>query len=431
MEGLILFILIFLLILWGFPVAFTMAGISLLFGLIFLDIEIFYLMPSRIMGIINNHVLIAVPLFIFMGLMLEKSGVAERMLEAMTGLFGKMKGGMAISVITVGALLAASTGIVGATVVTMGLISLPTMLKWNYDPRLATGVIASSGTLGQIIPPSIVLILLGSVMNVSVGSLFKAALLPGVLLTILYIVVVLLWVKINPNAAPAFQNSASDDVKKSGTALKSISAFAMPLLLIVLVLGTIFLGIASPTEAAGVGAFGAAVLTIINRKFSLKILFQVARGTSELTAMVFMILIGASMFALVFRALEGDVLISDLLTSFNVGPYGFLILVMTIMFISGFFIDFIEIIFIFVPVVMPIFLQYEFDMIWIGILLAINLQTSFLTPPFGFALFYLKGVTPDSVTTNHLYAGIVPFILVQLFVLGLVAFVPELIQLLT
>lgn len=431
MEGLLLFILIFLLILWGFPVAFTMAGISLLFGLIFLDTEIFYLMPSRIMGIINNHVLIAVPLFIFMGLMLEKSGVAERMLEAMTGLFGKVKGGMAISVITVGALLAASTGIVGATVVTMGLISLPTMLKWNYDPRLATGVIASSGTLGQIIPPSIVLILLGSVMNVSVGSLFKAAVLPGVLLTILYIGVVLIWVRIRPNAAPAFQNSQSDDLKYSGTALKNIAAFAMPLMLIVLVLGSIFLGIASPTEAAGVGAFGAGVLTVINRKFSLKILLQVARGTSELTAMVFMILIGASVFALVFRALEGDVLLSDLLSSFNVGPYGFLFLVMTIMFISGFFIDFIEIIFIFVPVVMPIFLQYDFDMIWIGILLAINLQTSFLTPPFGFALFYLKGVTPESVTTKHLYAGIVPFILVQLLVLGLVAFFPELLKLFT
>lgn len=431
MEGLLLFILIFLLILWGFPVAFTMAGISLLFGLIFLDTEIFYLMPSRIMGIINNHVLIAVPLFIFMGLMLEKSGVAERMLEAMTGLFGKVKGGMAISVITVGALLAASTGIVGATVVTMGLISLPTMLKWNYDPRLATGVIASSGTLGQIIPPSIVLILLGSVMNVSVGSLFKAAVLPGVLLTILYIGVVLIWVRIRPNAAPAFQNSQSDDLKYSGTALKNIAAFAMPLMLIVLVLGSIFLGIASPTEAAGVGAFGAGVLTVINRKFSLKILLQVARGTSELTAMVFMILIGASVFALVFRALEGDVLLSDLLSSFNVGPYGFLFLVMAIMFISGFFIDFIEIIFIFVPVVMPIFLQYDFDMIWIGILLAINLQTSFLTPPFGFALFYLKGVTPESVTTKHLYAGIVPFILVQLLVLGLVAFFPELLKLFT
>lgn len=431
MEGLLLFILIFLLILWGFPVAFTMAGISLLFGLIFLDTEIFYLMPSRIMGIINNHVLIAVPLFIFMGLMLEKSGVAERMLEAMTGLFGKVKGGMAISVITVGALLAASTGIVGATVVTMGLISLPTMLKWNYDPRLATGVIASSGTLGQIIPPSIVLILLGSVMNVSVGSLFKAALLPGVLLTIFYVGVVLIWVRIRPNAAPAFQNSQSDDLKYSGTALKNIAAFAMPLMLIVLVLGSIFLGIASPTEAAGVGAFGAGVLTVINRKFSLKILLQVARGTSELTAMVFMILIGASVFALVFRALEGDVLLSDLLSSFNVGPYGFLFLVMTIMFISGFFIDFIEIIFIFVPVVMPIFLQYDFDMVWIGILLAINLQTSFLTPPFGFALFYLKGVTPESVTTKHLYAGIVPFILVQLLVLGLVAFFPELLKLFT
>jgi tripartite ATP-independent transporter DctM subunit len=421
--ALILFILIFLFILSGMPVAIVLGGLSVLIGYIFVP-DFFDLLPMRIMGTMQNIVLIAVPLFIYMGLMLEKSGLAESMLQTMSGLFGRTRGGLAISVIIVGALLAASTGIVGATVVTMGLISLPTMLKNNYQPELATGTIVSSGTLGQIIPPSVVLVLLGSVLNVSVGDLFKAALIPGIILVLAYIIYVLIIARIRPEVAPL----PDQHVDSSGPDLRSVViAFLLPFLLIIAVLGSIFLGIASPTEAAAVGALGATILTISQRKLSLQVLKDVMNETTHLTSMVFLILLGATTFALVFRGLEGDRYLMHLIESANLSGSVFLLLVMLIVFFLGFFIDFIEIIFIVVPVVAPIFASYGIDLIWIGILLALNLQTSFLSPPFVFSLFYLKGVAPTGITTGHIYKGVIPFLIIQLFVLAIAIFFPEII----
>ena len=426
--AIILFILIFILILFGFPVAYTLAGLSVLCGIIFVP-DFFDLLPLRFMGTIQNVVLLAVPLFIFMGLMLEKSGLAENLLDTMAILFGKVKGGLAISVVVVGALLAASTGIVGATVITMGLISLPTMLKRNYSPELATGTIASSGTLGQIIPPSVVLVLLGSVLQVSVGDLFKAAIVPGVLLVVCYILYILIYAYRNPDKAPAIPEEEIKAFKSENYLKKLVSAFLFPMLLIIAVLGAIFAGIASPTEAAAVGALGATILTFIQKKFSLSVLKEVMRGTMHLTCMVFLILFGATTFALVFRGLGGDAFLVESIKSSNLSPMVFLAIVMVVVFIAGFFIDFIEIIFIIVPVVAPIFSSLGVDLIWIGILLALNLQTSFLSPPFGFSLFYLKGVAPDGVTTQHIYRGIVPFVLIQLVFLLLVLMYPKLIYL--
>jgi len=429
--ALILFIVVFILILWGFPVAFTLGGISVLFGLIFLDSSYFSFLPSRIMGTMSNPVLMAVPLFIYMGIMLEKSGLAARMLETMAMLFGRLRGGLAVSVVIVGALLAASTGIVGATVITMGLISLPTMIKRGYSIPLATGTIASSGTLGQIIPPSIVLVLLGSVLSVSVGDLFKAAFIPGILLVGAYVIYILVRAHLFPNDAPPIPQEEIETFKGDGFIKRALIAFVMPLLLIIAVLGSIFKGIASPTEAAAVGAMGASILTLVQGKFKISVLKDVMKETTHLTSMVFMILIGATTFALVFRGMEGDdYLISLLLDKWQLSPSGFLFIVMVIVFISGFFIDFIEIIFIIVPVVAPIFASYGMDLIWIGTLLALNLQTSFLTPPFGFSLFYLKGVAPPEVRTTQIYRGIVPFLIIQLIFLLVTAFYPDYIYLL-
>ena len=440
--AIILFFLIFILILRGYPVAFTLGGVSILFALIvsyfspeIIRISDFYILPFRFMGIVSNTMLMAVPLFIFMGIMLEKSGLAESLLETMAILFGKFKGGLAISVIIVGALLAASTGIVGATVVTMGLISLPTMLKRGYKPELATGVIASSGTLGQIIPPSVVLILLAEQISsstrgksqVDVGSLFQAALLPGVALVVAYILYVIVISRLRPDWAPAMPDAEINELKGEGFALKVIKAFILPLLLIVSVLGSIFAGIASPTEAAAVGAMGACILTVIQRKFKLSVLKDVMRQTILLTSMVFFILLGATTFTLVFRLLGGDEYLINLISSANLSPMMFLAIVMIVIFIAGFFIDFIEIIFIFVPVITPIFDLYQIDMLWIGILMALNLQTSFLTPPFGFSLFYLKGVSPPEITTSILYKGIIPFIIIQLLFLLTIILFPNLI----
>lgn len=425
--ALILFFCIFLFILFGYPVAFTLGGISAIVGYYALGPAFFNFLPSRIMGVMSNYVLMAVPLFVYMGIMLEKSGLAEGLLETMAMLFGKIKGGLAISVMIVGALLAASTGIVGATVITMGLISLPTMLKRNYKPELAAGTVASAGTLGQIIPPSVVLVLLGSVLNVSVGELFKAALLPGVLLVAVYVIYILITATLNPESAPAIPKEEIDAFKAHNFWRKVIMAFLLPLLLIVAVLGSIFAGIASPTEAAAVGAVGATILTIAQGKFSLTILKEVMRGTTYLTTMVFMILLGATTFALVFRGLGGDSYLVDLIEAAQMSPTVFLLIVMLVVFVAGFFIDFIEIIFIIVPVVAPIFANYGMDLIWIGVLLALNLQSSFLSPPFGFSLFYLKGVAPPQITTAHIYRGIVPFLIIQLFFLALVLFVPKLV----
>ena len=425
--ALVLFVCIFILILFGFPVAFTLGGLSVIFGYFTLGIEFFNFLPSRIMGVMSNYVLLAVPLFIFMGIMLERSGLAERLLETMAMLFGRVKGGLAIAVVVVGTLLAASTGIVGATVITMGLISLPTMLKRNYSAELATGVIASSGTLGQIIPPSIVLVLLGSVLNVSVGELFAAAIIPGVLLVVCYIGYVLILAYLRPGVAPAIPAEEIARFKTEGFARQVVEAFILPFILILAVLGSIFLGIASPTEAAAVGALGATLLTILQGKFSLQVLREVSYQTTRLTTMVFIILLGATTFALVFRGMGGDRYLVDLIEQANLTPYAFLFLVMLVVFIAGFFIDFIEIIFIIVPVVAPIFQSYGMDLIWVGILIALNLQTSFLSPPFGFSLFYLKGVAPPSITTGHLYRGIIPFVLIQLVFLILVILYPELV----
>ena len=443
--ALLLFALIFILILKGYPVSFTLGGVSILFGLglmlfapeyfVFND---FKLIANRIMGTLGNYVLMAIPLFIYMGIMLEKSGLAEGLLETMALLFGKVRGGLAISVIVVGALLAASTGIVGATVVTMGLISLPTMLKRNYSPSLATGSVASAGTLGIIIPPSIMLVLLADTINssnrgsfsVDVGSMFGAALLPGFVLVAAYVIFILLYAYLKPGAAPAMSSEELEDVKKKGFAIRVVKAFLLPFFLIVAVLGSIFAGIASPTEAAAVGALGATLLTIFNGSFSFKILREVGQQTTHITSMVFMILLGATTFALMFRHLGGDDYLIRMITASDMSSMAFLLLVLVIIFIAGFFIDFIEIIFIIIPVVTPLFNAYDMDMLWVGILIALNLQTSFLTPPFGFSLFYLKGVAPPEVTTVQIYKGIVPFVIIQIILLAVVLLYPEFIYLL-
>ena len=425
--AIILFISIFLLILYGYPVAFTLGGISILYALCFLGPATFSALPPRIMGVMSNYVLLAVPLFIFMGIMLEKSGLAESLLETMAILFGRLKGGLAISVVIVGALLAASTGIVGATVVTMGLISLPTMLKRGYQPELATGTIAASGTLGQIIPPSVVLVLLGSVLNVSVGKLFAAALLPGLLLIIAYIVYIAVAAAWKPEIGPCIPEEEIRAFRQKGFLGKVLKAFFLPLFLIVAVLGSIFAGIASPTEAAAVGALGATLLTILQGRFKLSVLQAVMRETTHLTSMVFIILLGATVFSFVFREMEGDIYLVNLIRQSDLSPMAFLALVMIVVFVVGFFIDFIEIIFIVVPVVAPVFIELGVDLIWIGVLLGVNLQTSFLSPPFGFSLFYLKGVAPPGITTGHLYRGILPFLVLQLFLLVMLIAFPDLI----
>lgn len=421
--ALILFVSIFLLVLYGYPVAFTLGGLSLMYAFCFLDLSVLTLLPNRVMGVMENSILIAVPLFIFMGIMLEKSGLAERMLRTMAELFGRVRGGMAVSVIIVGALLAASTGIVGATVVTMGLISLPPMLKKGYAPGIATGVIAASGTLGQIIPPSVVLVLLGSVLGVSVGKLFSAALLPSALLVGAYIAYVLLLGLLKPAALPPGEPDTS--VRDRAFFLRLVKSLVLPLLLIVAVLGSILAGWASPTEAAAIGAAGSMLLTFIQRRLTWDTVKTVCRDTTHLTSMVFMILLGATTFSLVFRELGGDSFLIQLIERSDLSEYQFLALVMIVVFIAGFFIDFIEIVFIIVPVVTPLFAGYGTDLIWLGILFGINLQTSFLSPPFGFALFYLKGVAPPEVKTMHLYRGILPFLAIQVVLMVVLVFFPD------
>ena len=427
MEGiaLILFIVVIILILFVYPVAITLGGISVLAGLIFFDIDFFYLVSLRIFGIMNNFVLLAVPLFIFMGLTLEKSGIAEKLLETMAILFGKIRGGLAYSVILVGGMLAASTGIVGATVVTMGLISLPTMLKRGYSPKIATGVIASSGTLGQIIPPSVVLVLLGSVLNISVGNLFTSALLPGITLVILYIIYITLISLVYPKKVPAMPPEIIEKFNKNSNLYDIVNAFLLPFFLIFAVLGSIFLGIASPTEAAGIGALGALLLSYLQGGINVKKLNKISSETMKLTSIVFMILLGATAFTLVFRGLEGDKYLVNIITNSNLTPEMFTILILIIVFIAGFFIDFIEIIFIIVPVISPILISLEIDLLWIGIMLAINLQTSFLTPPFGFSLFYLKSVSPKNIKTSDIYLGVIPYVFIQIIFLVFLYLNPE------
>jgi len=428
MEALpiLFFLAVLVFLLFGYPVSFTLGGVSVIFGLIFFGTKYFNLLPLRIWGIMSNYVLLAVPLFIFMGVMLEKSGIAEELLETMALLFGKLKGGLAISVLIVGAMLGASTGIVGATVVTMGVLSLPVMLKRGYDKRVATGIIMSSGTLGQIIPPSIVLVLLGSVLNVPVGDLFVAAVIPGFILVGLFFLYLVYLAIAKPNRVPAMPDEELLRFKGAAKFKRILNAFILPFVLVVAVLGSIFAGIASPTEAAAIGALGASLLTVAKRRFNLTTLKAVMIKTTTITSMVFMILVGAAAFGLVFRGLHGDTYLSNMILSANLEPHIFLIISMLVIFICGFFIDFIEITFIIVPIIAPIFQSLHIDLLWLGILIAMNLQTSFLTPPFGFSIFYLKGVAPDNVKTTDLYRGIIPYVLLQLTALLLVILVPQL-----
>ena len=367
----------------------------------------------------------AVPLFIYMGVMLEKSGLAEELLEAMALVFGRIKGGLAVSVIFVGALMGASTGIVGATVVTMGLLSVPTMLRNGYSKSLTTGTVAASGTLGQIIPPSIVLVLLGEIMNVSVGELFLAAIIPGFILVGLYMLYILIIAQIKPEWAPPIDQKILDAMTRRQLLEKVFKALIPPLALMIAVLGSIFAGIASPTEAASVGAVGATILTIMHRRFNYQIAKDVMNTTTKLTCMVFIILVGASTLGLVFRGLGGDAMLRGLILSLPFGKWGILFIVMSIIFVAGFFLDFIEITFIHVPVLAPIMIHLGVDPIWLAILIAVNLQTSFLTPPFGFSLFYLKGVTPPEVSTMDIYKGIIPFVIIQIIGLLIICLFPE------
>lgn len=419
------------LLLLGFPVAFTLLGTALFFGLAGFGIDFFNLLPLRIWGVMTNFTLTAVPLFIFMGMTMERSGIATRLIESMGLMFGRIRGGMAVAVVLVGALLGASTGIVGATVVTMGLLALPSMRRCGYSDTLSTGVIAASGTLGQIIPPSIVLILLGDIIGVPVGDLFIGALTPGFMMVGLYVTYILVYAKIFPDRAPVVSGlSGTDDACGIATEAPSIkvlvSAFGPPLILILAVLGSIFAGIASPTEAAGVGAVGAMGLSIFNRQFSWKMLKEVMTSTTQLTSMIFIILVGATAFGLVFRGLGGDHMVRDFIAALPFGKWGVLMVIMGLIFVMGFFLDFIEITFIQVPVVAPLMIEAGFDPVWLALIFAINLQTSFLTPPFGFSLFYLKGVCPKDVSTMAIYKGIIPFVLIQLVVLGLCVAFPDL-----
>jgi tripartite ATP-independent transporter DctM subunit len=423
-----MFLALTILLMGGFPVTFTLLGTAMVFGLVGFGWEFFNLLPLRIWGVINNVTLLAVPLFVFMGVMLERSGLAEELLDTMGILFGRLRGGLAISAVVVGALLGASTGIVGATVVTMGLLAVPTMLRRGYQKELATGTVSASGTLGQIIPPSIVLVLIGDIVGVSVGELFIGAVLPGLLLVGLFVLYILIMAIFRPETAPAIPKEELDAITTKQMAAMVGRALFPPLFLIVAVLGSIFAGIASPTEAAAVGAVGATFLTIINKKFSMLILQEVMLTTVRLTCMVFIILCGAAAFGLVFRGLDGDTLVREFLGSIadQYSHQMVLAIVMGLIFFIGFFLDFIEITFIHVPVLAPIMIDFGYDPIWFCVLLAVNLQTSFLTPPFGFSLFYLKAVTPPEVKTGHIYRGIIPFVLFQLIGLAIVVFFPKL-----
>ena len=438
--GVILFLLL------GFPVAFTLAGVSLMFGLVGLsfgafDPSNFGSLPNRYIGFMTNEVLVAVPLFIFMGVMLERSQIAEQLLLTMGKLFGNLRGGLGISVVLVGAMLAASTGVVGATVVTMGLISLPAMLRAGYDPKLATGVICASGTLGQIIPPSTVLIFMGDMLSginsqvqmakgnfapvpVSVGDLFAGAILPGLLLVALYLAFVIFKAFTDPESCPATPVPAEE---KSDLAREVMVALVPPLLLIFAVLGSILGGIATPTEAASVGAVGAMVLAALRWRLSFDILRQTVVSTATITSMVFIILLGASVFSVVFRLMGGDNLVHEFLSGLPGGPLAAVAVVMAMMFLLGFILDTFEIIFIVIPITAPVLLALDIDPVWLGVLVGVNLQTSFLTPPFGFALFYLRGVAPADLPTSAIYRGILPFVVLQVVAIAILFLFPQIV----
>lgn len=440
---LLMFLSVCLVLMLGYPVAFSLGGTALLFAGIGIvsghfDPSFLGALPNRLFGTITNTTLIAVPLFVMMGVMLEKSRVAEQLLGNMADLLGRLRGGLAISVVLVGTLLAASTGIVGATVVTMGLLSLPTMLNRRYDPKLATGVICATGTLGQIIPPSIALVLLGDILSsayqqaqlnmgiynpktVSVGDLFIGALIPGGLLVLMYLTYLLVYVKLKPDSAPQIESG------KDTHPARVFAGLIPPVLLIVAVLGSILIGVATPTEAAGVGALGASLLALGKGELNRQRLRDVGLSTLGVTCMVFMILIGAAVFSLVFRGFGGEEQIHHLFENLPGGILGATAVVMLVIFLLGFILDFIEITFVVVPIVGPILLTMGVDPIWLGIMIAVNLQTSFLTPPFGFALFYLRGVAPPSIRTGDIYRGVIPFVAIQLILLALMALWPQLV----
>jgi tripartite ATP-independent transporter DctM subunit len=422
-----MFLFLTIVLMVGFPVTFTLMGTALIFGLIGFGFNFFNLLPLRIWGVMNNVTLMAVPLFVFMGVTLERSGLAEELLDTMGLVLGRLRGGLAVSVVVVGALLGATTGIVGATVVTMGLLSVPTMLRRGYNKELATGTVAASGTLGQIIPPSIVLVLIGDIIGVPVGDLFIGAVLPGLLLVGIFIILIILMTLVRPRLAPPIPKEELAALAGGRLAIRICQALLPTLFLMIAVLGSMFAGIASPTEAAAVGAVGAMFLTALKRKLNMGMLREVMISTMRLTCMVFIILCGAAAFGLVFRGLHGDDLVRNFLGGLagHFSREGVLAIVMGLIFIIGFFLDFIEIVFIHVPVLAPIMLEFGFDPLWFCIILAVNLQTSFLTPPFGFSLFYLKAVTPPEVTTGHIYRGIIPFVACQLIGLMIVILYPE------
>jgi len=442
--ALLMFMSVILVLLAGFPVAFTLGGTALIFAAVGVVTGTFNEallsgLPNRVFGIMSNETLVAVPLFVFMGVTLERARIAEELLDTLSRLFGTLRGGLGISVTLVGMLLAASTGIVGATVVTMGLLSLPTMLRRGYSPEVATGTICASGTLGQIIPPSIILVMLGDVMTsayqqaqlemgvfapktVSVGDLFAGALIPGLLLVLLYVAYLVITALIKPGLMPAYERGADDTV----SGFQVLRALFPPLALILAVLGSILGGVATPTEAAGVGGMGALFLALLRNEVTIARLKDITQATLKISSMVFLILIGASIFSLVFRGYGGDDGVHAILGALPGGVVGAVIVVMLVMFLLGFVLDFIEITFVVVPIVGPVLLTMGLDPVWLGIMIAINLQTSFLTPPFGFALFYLRGVAPPSVTTEQIYRGVIPFVAIQIFALFLLAMFPEL-----
>jgi len=421
----------------GYPVAFSLGGVSILFGLLGIGLGIFdpifmTAMPQRIFGIMANYTLLAIPYFIFMGAMLEKSGIAERLLETMGILLGRLRGGLALAVVLVGALLAATTGVVAATVVAMGLISLPIMLRYGYNKELATGVIAASGTLGQIIPPSVVLVVLGDQLGISVGDLFIGSVIPGLMMAGAFAAHVLIVSFLKPDVAPALPAEVRE-IGGKALGKRVFQVMLPPLVLILLVLGSIFFGIATPTEAGAVGCAGAIALAAANGQLTLESLRQVCDATLRITSMVIFILLGSTAFSLVFRGLNGDQFMFDVLSNLPGGKVGFLIVSMAAVFFLGFFIDFFEIAFIVIPLFVPVAQQLGIDLVWYGVILGANLQTSFLTPPFGFALFYLRGVAPKEVSTTDIYRGVIPFILLQLLVVvliiafpGIVSFLPSL-----
>ncbi len=421
MIGIVLFILALLLLFVGYPIAFTFAGVSLIVSAATLGTDLFDFMPFRIMSIMENTIMMAIPMFVFMGIVMQKTGLAERLLESMGKLFGGMSGGLAVSTIVVGTFMAASTGVVGASVVAMGVISLPVMLKYQYHQPTATGVICAAGTLGQIVPPSIVLILLGDVLGVPVGDLFKAALLPSALLIGGYLGYILILSYRHPDSMPPIQTNE----KRTTVALYALRDIVAPMLLIIAVLGSIFTGLATPTESAALGGFGSLLLAAMYGRFSLQTLKDSAMETVKVSSMVFAVLLGATAFSMVFSYSGADYAVEEFILSLPGEKWVFIGLAMLTIFVLGFFIDFIEIAFIVVPILAPIAETLGLNMVWFAILIAMNLQTSFLTPPFGFSLFYLKGVAPPSIKTSTIYQGAIPFIGLQMLVLLLIVLFPD------